>query len=312
MINLHELKLKGGVMQRTRRSITLFISALLAMALAFAAAAPANAAPSRSDGRGNVVLFIHGFDPDGAADTNCADYWDSAISYFGNSGWNEGNLLTYGYYTSGPENECNFNYPGTRATSITTIAQSLADTIYYSWTVNNQKIDVVAHSMGGLVIRSMLYHVANGTPGFPPQLYIEDVVTLGTPHDGAAPEQVALCNAVFPEQRQCTQMTPGSDFLADLPETPSSGSSAFRTDWTAVSSFHDFTTGGNSGVGINADHKFQYQSDSPIGHSELKSLGSGSHRGRIWHKNVGTWSDWGLWTAPLERAQRAVYNQSSN
>ncbi|MFI1360931.1 esterase/lipase family protein [Streptomyces sp. NPDC020898] len=281
------------------------------MAITFFAAAPANAAPIRSDGSGNTVLLIHGFDPDGAADTNCAEYWGDAITHFSKSGWN--NVATFGYYSSGPENDCNFSYSGgTRETSITSIAKLLADTIYYSWTINNEKIDVVAHSMGGLVIRSMLYHVANGTPGWPTHLYIEDVVTLGTPHDGAAPEQVLLCRRVFLDQRQCTQMTPGSAFLRDLPETPSSGSPAFRTDWTVVSSFHDFTTGGNSGVGVNAGHKIQYQSDPKIGHSALKSLGSGSHRGKIWHKSVGAWSAWGGRAGPLEQARKAVYHQSSH
>lgn len=62
------------------------------------AAASASAAPSRSGG-GNVVLFIHGFDPEGAADTKCVNFWDSAITNFSNSGWTEVN-------TSGPENDC--------------------------------------------------------------------------------------------------------------------------------------------------------------------------------------------------------------
>lgn len=299
-------------MQQARRSTTLFITTLLVMAIAFVTATPANAAPSRSNGGTNPVLFIHGFDPDGPADTNCADYWDSAITHFGDSGWTRGNLLTYGYYATGPKSDCNFNYVGTRATSLTTIAKSLAETIYYSWTVNNEKIDVVAHSMGGLVVRSMLYHVANGTPGWPPELYIEDVVTLGTPHDGAEPAQLAACRIAFPGQRQCTEMTPGSDFLSELPETTSSGSAAFRTDWTVASSYNDFTTGGNSGVGVNANHKIRYQSDPPIGHSELKSLASGYHRGQMWHKSVGTWSDWAPWNAPVERARMAVFYESSD
>ncbi len=64
---------KGRVMRRARSSTTLFLSALLAMAIAFVTAAPANAAPKRSNGR-SAVIFVHGFDGTGAAATNCQEY----------------------------------------------------------------------------------------------------------------------------------------------------------------------------------------------------------------------------------------------
>ncbi|MET9442813.1 hypothetical protein [Streptomyces sp. NPDC006610] len=38
--------------------------------------------------------------------------------------------------------------------------------------------------MGGLVVRAALHYTDEGATGFPSNLHIEDVVTLGTPHGG--------------------------------------------------------------------------------------------------------------------------------
>ena len=105
-------------MQRARRSATLLISTLLAMAIAFVAAAPANAAPSPSKGSSNAVIFVHGFDPDDAADTDCTNYWSNARAHFRDKGWS-GTLATFGYYSGGKN--CTYKYNGTRGTSITTV-----------------------------------------------------------------------------------------------------------------------------------------------------------------------------------------------
>lgn len=84
-------------MRRARSSTTLFLSALLAMAIAFVAAAPANAAPARSDGRSKVI-FVHGFDPTFTAAVNCEEYWSDAINYFKSQRYADNQLITYGYY----------------------------------------------------------------------------------------------------------------------------------------------------------------------------------------------------------------------
>lgn len=294
-------------MHRARKSATLFISTLLAMAIAFVAAAPASAAPSRSDGTGSTVIFVHGFDPDGAANTNCESYWRDAISHFEAKGWNSRKLVTFGYYSEG--DTCTHKYNGTRATSITTVAKALANRIYTSYTSQGKKVDVVAHSMGGLVIRSALYHVNKGTSGFPSRLYVEDVVTLGTPHDGANKTQINLCKARFPiAHKQCSQMHPDSTFLRSLPETPSR--SQMGTDWTAMSSADDGTVGVGSGVGIRANHKTQYNGSGlyEISHSGLKEVtGSNAYRARYYHKSTGSWSAWGDRPGPINKAYVAAY-----
>ncbi|MFC0624057.1 esterase/lipase family protein [Kribbella deserti] len=309
-------------MQRVRRSAAVVVTAVLALTTTLLTTTPANAepirpdsaspesalaaAPSRSDGSSNTLFFIHGFDPKDASDTDCSSYWASAKRHFQSKGW-RGGLVTYGYYAGGKN--CTYKYAGSRQSSLTTISKDLANRIYNGYSRHGRKVDVVAHSMGGLVIRSALYHVRKGTAGFPPYLYVEDVVTLGTPHDGASTAQLNLCKVFLGSPRQCTQMTPGSDFLKGLPETPSN--SRFGTDWTVVSSFDDTTVSEGSGVGVNAEHKIQYDDsgDKALDHSELKSVRTGSYRGRL--KHSGSWTRWSNREAPLERARFAVYFHAS-
>ena len=47
-------------------------------------------------------------------------------------------------------------------------------------------VDIVAHSMGGLITRVALLGSAQGWEGFPPKLDVNNVVTLSTPHRGVA------------------------------------------------------------------------------------------------------------------------------
>ncbi|MEV6284822.1 hypothetical protein [Kribbella sp. NPDC051770] len=291
-------------MQRARRTTALILTALLSTASVVLTASPAAAVdvPSRSNGSSNTLFLVHGFDPSGEKPgTDCASYWSSARTHFKNKGW-RGGIVTFGYYAGG--SNCTYKYNGDRDTSITTIAKALANRIYTGYSRHGRKVDVVAHSMGGLVVRSALYHTHRGTEGFPPYLFVEDVVTLGTPHDGANSAELAACKVAYDKHRQCTQMTAGSQFLKDLPETPSK--SAMGTDWTVVSSFDDNTVSEGSGLGVNAQHKIQYdeRGADAINHSELKSLRSGSYRGRV--RNSGAWSLWAEREAPLERARQAV------
>ncbi|MGW0916810.1 esterase/lipase family protein [Streptomyces sp. NPDC002784] len=306
-------------MQRARSSTTLFLSALLALAVLFGAAAPANAAPSRSDGRSKVI-FVHGFDPTGVvgAAVNCKEYWSSAINYFKSKNYADNQLITYGYYKkeSGSDG-CTTRFKdkdgkyGTRNTSLTTLAKHFANRVhnaYSSSPYGGQKVDVVAHSMGGLVVRAALYHVRKGTAGFPPYLYIEDVVTLGTPHDGANTAQLNLC--AFHDALQCRQMRKGSNFLDGLPQTPSK--SHMGTDWTAVSSHDDKTVSAGSGTWISAQHKLQYDDsgNKAISHTALKSHKNGTYRARV--KDAGSWSSYTDRMAPVVKAYKAVFYKATH
>ncbi len=79
-----------------------------------------------------------------------------------------------------------FGHSGTthsNNTSIRHLAWHLANYIATNFTARDLVVDVVAHSMGGLMIRYAL--AKQGVDSFP-RLKVEDVVTLGSPHNGAS------------------------------------------------------------------------------------------------------------------------------
>lgn len=110
----------------------------------------------------------------------------------------------------------------TADTSITDIAQLLAWYVYRGYSSHGVAVDLVGHSMGGLIISDALSHA--GRPGFPPYLRVRDVVTISTPYDGIPARSTCPL--------QCRQMTSGSAYLANLPTDPPQGRGG--TSWTAL------------------------------------------------------------------------------
>lgn len=64
---------------------------------------------------------------------------------------------------------------------------TLMDTLVRAWPVPLESIDIVAHSMGGLVARSALHQAVQGSLEWPH--LVGKVVFLGTPHHGAPLER---------------------------------------------------------------------------------------------------------------------------
>jgi pimeloyl-ACP methyl ester carboxylesterase len=289
-------------MHRPQRRLALLLAMVTAAAVTMFTAAPAGAAgkPSRSDGSGNRVIFVHGFTPGGSHD--CAKTFSTARKHFADNGW-RGNLLTFGYY-AGNEN-CSYTYKGNRNTSLKEVAEHFANYVSQHYSQNNKKVDVVAHSMGGLVVRAALHYTHEREEGFPDKLYIEDVVTLGTPHAGMTKSRATICLKL----RQCTDMKQGSAFLRGLPDRmPSTTRNGnMRTDWTTVSSFDDGTVSESSGIAGTADHEVQY--DAGVNHGQLVEKSSGKHYGRI--KYSTTWTTWHQRISPVEQARLSVFKHST-
>lgn len=281
-----------------RRLLTPLLALLLGLGSLALSVGPAHAAPARANGQSNPVIFIHGWNLNG--NTDCNDYWKSAKSYFSGSGWT-GSLVTFGYYRG--DKNCTIKYNGTTdKTSIKAVGKALANEIYNRYSKKGIKVDVVAHSMGGLVIRSALTEVSKKTSGYPPYLYVEDVVTLGTPHAGA--KNAGWCN--FTAWLQCKEMIAGSTFLKGLQNPPKS---TMGTDWTVISSYDDEVVSAASGVSMKAQHKIQY--DAGLDHTKLRTTKTGSLRARYMHAPKTTWSSWGNRVSPVVWARNAVYYASA-
>ncbi|HLF16824.1 MAG TPA: hypothetical protein VI796_05270 [Candidatus Thermoplasmatota archaeon] len=136
-------------------------------------------------------------------------------------------------------------------------------------------VKAVGHSMGGLIIRYAIQHI--GDPGFPPSLCVSDVVTLGTPHDGAL-ERYSMCGWT-----QCNEMNHGSGFLRGLGADQNPQTAPGDTDWTVMGSFGDDSVGAYNAVhNIQAPHEILFREN--VDH--MGTAGWKDHHTRDWQADV--------------------------
>jgi pimeloyl-ACP methyl ester carboxylesterase len=129
------------------------------------------------------------------------------------------------------------------------VAQWLADT--YGTT----KIDIVAHSMGGLMVRYLMAMAAERDPHFP-MLDVEDIVTMGTPHHGVY--RAPCDHAGWTQTQQMSWCSSETEWLAEHAQNPQG---LMGTDWTTMGSEDDeWVTTGSAG-GMAALHKVKYCND---------------------------------------------------
>ena len=287
-----------------RRAPILIVTAVIAVLLALIPATSASAAPARSDSTTENVYFVHGIDLTAPAGTDCNGDWADAKWAMRNlwGGW-RGGLYTVGFYAG--DRNCDFySSAGDQNTSIRTLGADLAWFIYRRETSRGVSIDMVGHSMGGLIIRAALTGVQNGWFGFPPYLYVEDVVTLATPHDGTN-----WGNACALSWLQCREMEPGSALLNSLAQGPQS---AQGTDWTLTGSFDDPYVSEGSAVGMdyNVGHRHQYRRSTEgviVNHTTIRQLYSGVYTVRSWHHYTRVWKETPAGWAPLTGMRWGLY-----
>jgi hypothetical protein len=268
------------------------IIALLAGAATLIAAASAAAAPERTDSFDEPVYLVKGYAP-GDDRPRCDSRWRSAISAMHRRGW-IGQLVRVGFYAwDTPDTGCDVNLtqghaPGSRNTSIRDLGKSLAWNIYNVYSSKGKSIDLVGHSMGGLIIRAALAGYQRREPGWPgrggEELYVEDVVTLGTPHAGTPFFVNAACSAL--STRQCEEMKPGSRFMSWLAKTPNP-QAAGGTDWTLIGSSSDEVAPPETATprSMGAHHRVAYPLAEALSHSKLRSTTRG--RFRMHYQNHG-------------------------
>ena len=98
------------------------------------------------------------------------------------------------------------------------------------------QIDVIAHSMGGLIVRSYLSGKQQASGAFSPPLTpkIRKSVFIATPHFGSYQADSPLAGIVFGQGSQFNQMKPGSQFIWDLATWNQFGDDLRGTDALAV------------------------------------------------------------------------------
>ncbi|RAY14621.1 lipase [Actinomadura craniellae] len=176
------------------RRILGMLTALVTALLVFGPAPSASAAP------GTPVIFVHGF---GGGASN----WNTAMSVFRAAGYPSNQLFTY-----------NYNSYGSNVSN----AQGLAS--YVSQVKSRtgaSKVDIVNHSMGGLVSQYYL-KVLNGNPN------VDHLASIAGANHGTT--YAAGCIIYI----TCQQMYPGSSFISQITfgdETP--GSTKYGTWYSA-------------------------------------------------------------------------------
>jgi Putative serine esterase (DUF676) len=271
--------------------------------------------PTRAD-KHRRVLFIHGYANDGSS--SCSGTWTDAINYFDAAGWNVSQLKTVKYYDgdTGCTLDARNGYSGTPDTHIKDLGKRLASTIYSTYSRYGESVDVVAHSMGGLIIRAAITGTQNGESGFPPYLYVEDVATLGTPHLGTVDWYPCVGDY---DDVQCGELDPGSSFLAWIAAHPDPQASG-RTDWSLIGAGDDNLVPSGSALeetyrSSPMEHKYQYKSGQALEHGDLPhATASGYYRVSYCDyfatcdmSNSSTWRYTTTMPAPIRVASNAVY-----
>jgi hypothetical protein len=103
---------------------------------------------------------------------------------------------------------------GTTGEPIRHLACRLAWYVYDTYTRNNQPVRILAHSMGGLIVRDAIAEAGHGAP-FPPALAVDRVVTVATPHGGLANDYLANARTMLPSA-EVEDMAADSPFMARL------------------------------------------------------------------------------------------------
>lgn len=279
------------------------------------------------------ILFVHGIaggTSKGSLQTvpgGCpahAGTWNNAESYFRNNfGWT-GGFKTVGYYRGDWQNgnHCDIQFdsraPGTNHESacdgyfydpkvdpqdegtnnqdLRNIACQLAWYIFQNYTAQNKNVWIVAHSMGGLIVRWAIWMVEVHDPHFPLYLYVPGVVTFATPHGGIPnPAGAGIeCDGCTMASNMQTNAGPPSSFINTLlTETYAPmGSPGEPTEWTLMTSTAENWTEGvapdsalnfpNSRPGYPAVHKIEYtnvpdQQDNPYLHGDFLNDGYSDH-----------------------------------
>ncbi|MFI8324564.1 esterase/lipase family protein [Streptomyces sp. NPDC085529] len=283
-------------MRVRQRETGLLVTGLTLAAVMLGTVAPAEAAktPKRHDSKTEDVLLVHGIDWIGEASFDCKSGWKELRKEFKEHYW-KGKVRSVAFYKK--DKNCDLRIAKAGANDgIQKLGQALANKIYAEYTSKGRSVDLVGHSMGGLVIRDALSGVAKKEKGYPSKLFVEDVVTLGTPHEGT---NSSLC-----WYTPCAQMRKKSTFLRNLQKNPQS---AQGTDWTAIASDADEAVGEDTATGGGVKHWVRYKNiPGKKDHSLLRTTRNKTLTVK-WRNLPKAATGWRKGDAPLDMTRAALY-----
>ena len=222
---MHERQKRG-----TKRVSAWVAAAAVVLIASLGVVQPAGA---RTTAKDKPIILVHGYNFTGG--TNSASNWSTVVSSLRTQGFT-GPIIRVSYY--GADSNCDVNLHsygsfGDRD-SWKAMAKALSNYVYSQFTAKGIAVDLMGHSMGGLIIRGAVYGSAKAVSGFSKPIDVEDAVTLAAPHKGAA-WYSHLCL-----WGQCSSLKPGA---SDLNWLNQNGNPQGRngTDWTVTGSSADDT-----------------------------------------------------------------------
>jgi pimeloyl-ACP methyl ester carboxylesterase len=239
---------------RGRRWIAASVAVLTAGLLSAACSNRSGSIGPKSLGKlpDTPVILVHGYNSQSCpgADVTHAQ-WGGVYLELTRSGW-RGPILPVSYYACDHDGVDITGFgktvPPAATTAITAatprvhydqntnidqIAHDLGWFIYHNYGRAGRSVDLVGSSMGGLVIRDLLFRVAQHDGDFPPELAVSYAVTFSTPFLGYGQGTSLACPVATVE---CGQFAVGSPLLTELNAEPKPPQGAGGTTWAAVGS----------------------------------------------------------------------------
>jgi hypothetical protein len=190
---------------------------------------------------------------------------DRHMQWFSVGYYPNGNSANSGHYEdySSNDEDCPPSYTQHRHgidTDLRHNAWHVAWALHNRFTAQNETINVLAYSMGGLLIRYALTHVLMEAGGqmsshqWPSELDIRHIVTMGTPHAGT--RYVGICGVVAYQAEQLCYNSATIDWMERHAQNPGFAS----TEWTLMGSdCDDVAPPDVTATNMDAAHKMWYQ-----------------------------------------------------
>jgi hypothetical protein len=199
------------------------------------------------------VVLVHGYNATSCPGTDVTrGIWGGAYLELTHGGW-QGPLLPVSYYACDRDGVDITGYgptvPTGAAPAITAgtprvhydqnagidqLAHDLGWFVYQSYSRDGTPVDLVGVSMGGLIIRDLLYRVAHKDPRFPPSLAVTHAVTFSTPYLGYGGTGASSICPV--ETVECQQFAVGSPLITELNSDPQPPQGDGGTAWSVAGS----------------------------------------------------------------------------
>lgn len=240
------------------------------------------------------LIFVHGHEADSGV--SCEATWSDLMAHyrwFGYKGpfraiqYYRDDTSCSTYYGTGSAPEIMF---ATSDTKIEDIAKTLAWYIYDNYTKVGIPVNIVAHSMGGLIVRYAIDQVQKGKTGWPAVIVAPTVVTFGTPHDGIELGPFFAGCRLTGDSGQCRQMDKSSSFIEYLRAHALNPQGGFGTAWLVAGSHADNTVDEGSAIAMSVKSKLRWASELGIEHSDFmheKAGGGFTANARCWSTGTG-------------------------